>query len=197
MGEYMIGAPFYNDRNRFYVQTNNPTDIYLRKVGGREWLETCGPTAAVNCLASLGHDLTCSTPGGYQPQPEEILHDWMNDPRKEDVRESIRKGVGEIPGNRVPQFYPRAVFDVFGARGEFLFTHSWDFIIEKMYEKKAVQVCLVSPGHYLAIVAYDPEMNDLIYNDSWPGRTGTDGFNLRMSKNMYLNNVKKFAIVYV
>jgi len=195
----MIGAPFGNDRNKFYVQTNNPTEILLKKVGPRGWLESCGATAAINCLASLGHDLTCSTPGGYEPQPEEVLQDWFNDSRTQKIRDGIRSGkmIDTIPGNRVPQFYPRAVHEVFGVCGEFVWGPSWAFLIEKMYEKKAVQICLESPGHYLAVVGYDEEMNDLIYNDSWPGRTGTSGFNLRMSKNLFDVNVKDFCIVYV
>jgi len=192
------GARYWNDRTRYCVQTNNPTEEQLRKHGTGSWLETCGPTAAVNCLGALGVNLAIVTPGGYVPQPEEVLADWFNDPANYQILRAARPDVdpAATPSNRVPQDYPPAVRAVFGAQGEYSESATWAHVAGWLKEGAAVQICLASPGHYLAAVAYGELTDELLYHDSWPARVGGDGFCKRMKSDEYLRSVKNFCIVY-
>jgi hypothetical protein len=194
----IAGARFWNDRSRFYTQVNNPTEEQLRKAGVGSWLETCGPTAAVNCLAAVGHTLDIHCPGPYRPQPEEVLTDYFNDPRNYEALRAERSDVrpDALQGNRVPQYYPLAVREVFGAHARFMFLHSWRAVTEYLAAGWAVQLCLKNPGHYLAAVAYDSAADEIIYHDSWPARVGGDGFARRMKREEYEQNVQNYVVLY-
>lgn len=195
----MIHGPrYWNDRERYYTQVNNPTEEQLRKAGVSGWLETCGPTAAVNCLGALGADLTITCPGRYRPQPEEVLADYLNDPANYGALRAARPDVdpSEIQGNRVPQDYPVAVREVFGVRVQYLESLGWLGVVGQIRAGHSVQICLIKPGHYLAAVAWDEVTNELIYHDSWPARVGGDGFCRRMSRDAYEGNVRPYVIIY-
>lgn len=202
----IYGAKYYNDKACHYSQTNNPTEEVLRKVdlgdGDKDhnWLETCGPTSALNCMAAIGHNVMIKTPGGYLPQPEEVLSDYFNDPRNYATLNEIRR---ETPGdkwmgNRIPQFYPTAVYSVFGVQAHFgYFTH--ESVINRLKEGKTYQACLINPGHYISIVAYDSDTNEFIYNDSWLSRPGlkNGGFNERMTVEQFQSNCRPYGIFYI
>ncbi len=193
------GARFWDDRDRYYIQTNNPTEEILRKEDGQDWLESCGPTAAVNCLAVLDYNVEIISPGIYRPQPEEVLTDYFNDPRNYKKLKIERGNISpaQIQGNRVPQYYPLAVREVFDAEAHFIWTKAIAEIV-KFFEKScAVQLCLKNPGHYIAGVAYDHATKEIIYNDPWPGFfPDRNGFNRRMNHDEFQMNVKPFAIIY-
>lgn len=200
----ITGAKYWNDRGKaFFIQTDNPTDSLLRKVLKKfdpYYLETCGPTASCSCLAALGYNLEIQTPGGYKPQPEEVLQDWLNDPNTAGIREGIRKGVGYLPGNRIPQFYPEAVHQVFNVKGA-IFSWSgtsWDKITKYLQEGKTVQLCLKRPGHYIAAVAFDDETGEIVFNDPWPQRRGlvNGGFNEHLDREEFSRNIQGYCIVY-
>jgi len=193
----IIGAKYFNDKNNWYVQTNNPTEEMLRKTGNKGFLESCGSTTAINCLAPLGYNVEIVCPGSYKPQPEEVLTDWFNDPGNYSKMRRARGNMNpaSIPGNRVPQYYEPAVWDVFGVQCKFAWISSNKQIVEYLSKDCAVQVCLKKPGHYIAIVAFDMDKQEFIYNDSWPGRIKTKmGFNDRFKLNY--NNLHNFIIVY-
>ena len=195
----IFGAQFWNDRCRYYAQTNNPSEELLRKTGAAGWLETCGPTAAVNCMAALGYDLTIRCPGPYLPQPEEVLSDFLNDPRNYPELAKERKDLtpDKLPGNRVPQYYPFAVRRVFGADASFVWLADHIQIPKYLAESGAVQICLEHPGHYLAAVAYDDEKDEIIFNDPWPEQyPDRNGFNRRIGRMSLWANQKRFAVVY-
>lgn len=179
----IIGVKEWSNRDHHYSQMNNPEEEILRKAGVKDWLETCGPTSSVSCMAAMGHDVKCLTPGSFLPQPESVLTGWFNDPRNYKTMEEIRKGTPpmEWMGNRIPQFYPPAVKSVFGVRAEFKYL-DMDGIIIHLSKGHAVQACLVTPGHYIAILAYDKRTKDIIFNDSHITRTGLKnrGFNERI-----------------
>jgi hypothetical protein len=62
---------------------------------------------------------------------------------------------------------------------------------------RAVQLCLVKPGHYIAAVAFDEGTREIVYNDPWPGRfKDGNGFNRRMGEAEFKENVKPYRIVY-
>lgn len=193
------GARFWNDRNHYYTQTNNPTEEILRKRSDGNWLVSCGPSAAVSCLSAMGYDVAIRSPGSYAPQPEEVLMDFFNDPRNYDALRAARPETDpkDWHGNEIPQFYPVAVPAVFGVRADFAWCGDIDRVAASLLEGSAVQLCLVKPGHYVAAVAWDEEARELIFNDPWPGRfADKDGFNRRMGEAEYRANVKPFVIVY-
>jgi hypothetical protein len=196
----IAGARLWNDRLSYYSQTNNPTEEILRLRGGRGWLETCGPTAAVNCLAALGVNVNIICPGGWVPQPEEILMDFLTDPRNYGDFRNLGADPAAAPGNEQAVLYPFAVARVFGARAEFLSTKpQFGVLIDILKAGHTLQLCLVSPGHFIAAVAFDDEAGVIIFNDPWPGRDPAwkgDGFNRRMNASGYESNVKDFAVLY-
>lgn len=192
------GVKFWSDRDCYLVQTNNPTEEILRKRSDGVWLVSCGPSAAVTCIAAMGFDVEVKTPGGYKPQSEEVLMDFFNDPRNYPALQKVRP---ETPpdvwhGNEVPQFYPVAVTAVFGVKARFEWGAVFETVASELQNGKAVQLCLKKPGHYIAAVAYDDERNEVIFNDPWPRRfKDGNGFNRRLSKADF-SNVKPFRIVY-
>ena len=192
------GVKFWSDRDCYFVQPNKPTEEILRKRSDGVWLVSCGPSAAVTCIAAMGFDVEVKTPGGYKPQSEEVLMDFFNDPRNYPALQKVRP---ETPpdvwhGNEVPQFYPVAVTAVFGVKARFEWGAVFETVASELQNGKAVQLCLKKPGHYIAAVAYDDERNEVIFNDPWPRRfKDGNGFNRRLSKADF-SNVKPFRIVY-
>jgi hypothetical protein len=195
----ITGTKFWNHRECYYVQIDNPTEEYLRKNGNKNWLVSCGASAGVTCIAAMGNDVTVRCPGQYQPQSDEVLMDYFNDLRNYDMLRNIRKDTPPETwnGNEVPQFYPAAVSAVFGVKAEFLWGNDFERIASILQSGRAVQLCLVKPGHYIAAVAYDDVKREIIFNDPWPGRfSDRNGFNRRMGEAEYKSNVKPFMIVY-
>jgi hypothetical protein len=147
----------------------------------------------------MGFNTDVKCPGSYQPQSEEVLMDYMNDPRNYDA---LRKARPEIDprayhGNEIAQYYTVAVPAVFGVKCTFAFGGDFSKVASLVQGGQAVQLCLVKPGHYIAVVAFDDAARDLIYNDPWPGRfKDGNGFNRRMSEAEYKSNVKAYRIVY-
>ena len=192
------GVKFWNARDCYFVQTNNPTEEILRKRSDGVWLVSCGPSAAVTCIAVMGFDVEVKTPGDYKPQSEEVLMDFFNDPRNYPALQKVRP---ETPpdmwhGNEIPQFYPVAVQSVFGVKARFEWTAPFEKVIAELQAGKAVQLCLKNPGHYIAAVAYDDERDEIIFNDPLPGRfKDGNGFNRRL-KRIDFSNVKPFRIIY-
>lgn len=196
------GTAYWNVKARYYSQENSPTEAYNKarlEAGARYWLETCGPTAAVNCLAVIGWNLTVTCPGPYRPQPEEVLMDFLNDPRNEEKLKRVRDlGTSSIPENQVPQYYPLAVREVFNAEAAFSWGVSWEDVTRELDAGNAVQLCLKSPGHFVAVVAYKVTGQLLCYNDSWGSRfsDGNGGHNRWMSRKVLQSYVQPYKIVY-
>ena len=194
----ITGTKKWNKLEVFYIQDNNPTEAFLKAtLGSRdEWLESCGPTAACNCLAAMGHNLKVVCPGDYKPQPEELLMDYFNDPRNKADLDMVRVVDADIPENRVPQYYPMGVRKVFKAKAKFMWGLSFIDVTTYVTKGFAVQICLKKPGHYLAVVAYDDEKVELVYNDSWNRRDGKSGWLRRMGRTEFRDNVQTYFIVY-
>lgn len=197
----IIGLPYWDDRDKYYIQTNNSLEQALRRYKAAHSVVTCGPTAAVNCLAAMGVDLSTYTPGGWGPQPEDVLTLWFHDPRNWSLLEQIRPETApnntDYSPNEVPQYYPAAVRSVFDVPAQFKWGADFKTIAKHIEQGKAVQICLIAPGHYVAVVAIDAENRELIYHDSYPQRFGGgDGFAQRMGVEELETNVKPFLIVY-
>ena len=194
------GAKYWNDPGSFYCQMNNPTEVFLQSTMGERqgWLQSCGPTAAVNCLASMGVPLKFKGPGVYRPQPEEVLMDYFNDPRNISRLREVRRLPDNIPGNRVPQYYEMAVEEVFAQRAEFRWGCHFDTVANHVSAGNPVMICLESPSHYVAVVAFDTDTAELVYHDSWGARfpDGRGGFSRRMARAEFSSNVKSYHIVF-
>jgi len=197
-----MDAKYWNNRAKgYYDQTNNPTEGLLKKLKNlnqrKHWLESCGGEAAASCMASLGYNIEIVTPGGHILQPGELIVDFLNGKRQENELSKIRSSVKTIPGNRLPQLYPYAVFSLFGADAEFRWVHNWKAICWQLESGHTIQLNLKKPDHFIAAVKYDKNTKEIIYNDSWPRKANNfDGFNLRMTESEYENNVKNYAIIY-
>ena len=193
------GVKFWNEREFYYTQVNNPTEEVLRKRSDGGWLVSCGPSAATGCIAAMGFDVEVRTPGAYRPQSEEVLMDFFNDPRN---YAALRAARPDTPpevwhGNEVPQFYPVAVKEVFGVKANFEWGAEFEKVAAHLRSGRAVQLCLIKPGHYIAAVAFDEEAREIIYNDPWPGRfRDGNGFNRRMGEAEFRCNVKPYLIVF-
>jgi hypothetical protein len=191
----------WNDRNAFYDQTNNPTEHVLKCLlpQGISALETCGPTAGLNCLASIGHKVEILAPGGFPLQPEEALSDWFNDPRNFSRMKANWYGLDpeQLPGNEVVEWYPMAIMEVFGQRCVLEERLIDQRAIEELRMGHALQVCLRNPHHFIALVGFDEETHDFILKDSWGARwPDGDGFCRRMSQQEYVANVKPKGLIY-
>jgi len=194
----ITGAKRWKEIEVYYQQDNNPTEAFLKStLGSRDgWLESCGPTAAVNCLAAMGHNMNIICPGDYRPQPEEVLMDYFNDPRNKSALDTVRVVGDDIPENRVPQYYPLGVRKVFRAKAKFMWGLDFRGVMAYVAEGFAVQICLEKPGHYLAVIAYDGARCELIYNDPWNERDGKSGWLRRMGRTEFEGNVQTYFIVY-
>lgn len=187
------------DRYHRYSQTNNPEEELLRKVGVRGYLETCGPSAMCSCLSAVGYELEVEMPGGYKHQPESLLTSFLNDPNNYKQFKEIRPNLDPktIPGNRVPQYYPFAVWKLWGAMATFDWGGTWKNVVDLASQRNsAVMVCLKDPGHYIAVIDYDKKNEVLIYNDSWAGRKElkNGGYSETMDKVEFDLNVQSYIV---
>jgi len=193
------GTKYWNDSDKYYTQENNPLDNMLRKAKVKLWLETCGPTSAVNIASSMGLLPEVPKYGIYRMQPESVVMDYFNDSRQYGkfnfVRDLDNK---KWLNNEIPQYYPIMANELFGMKAIFDFGLVWDLITSNLVEGNGIQLCLKKPGHYIAAVAYDSGTNEIIYNDSHPSRfkDGKGGHNRRMTKKEFLKNVKPYYIIY-
>lgn len=197
------GTKLWNDRKTFSIQTNNSVEAVLRKAlarlgKDRGYLETCGPTSAINILDAMGKPTAWYSPSMAMIQPEDALTLWMNNPANTSALQLVRKDIDpdDYLGNEIPQYYPHAIGACFNVGCRYLEGQNFEWVASVVSEGHGVMICLKSPGHYLAVVAYDDETKELIYRDPWPGRTGTDGYNLRMKKTEFDTNTKNFCVVF-
>lgn len=152
------------------------------KVGDKtiHYSETCGPSAAVNGIAALGYDFSW-----IKIQPEDLLTCWMFTHHKELLK--IRN-VPDILPNEVPQFYPYSVKNLFGVDANFRWFKKWKGFKKIIISGNTIQVAI--PGHYICCVAYDYDTDEIIYHDSWAGKSK------RFKEKYYIDKVSNWIIEY-
>ena len=195
------GASKWNDADAYYIQSNNAVERALSRYGAKDSAVTCRPSAAVNCIASMGIHVQCYTPAGWNPQPEDVLTLWFHDKRNWEKLKDIRSGTDPqrtiYSPHEVPQYYPLAVKEVFGVDAEFQWLHDFDDMADRVVSGQAVQITEKDPGHFIAVVAYDSDLDELIINDPYPvNYTDFNGFNRRLGRAEYQEHVKPYAIMY-
>jgi hypothetical protein len=176
------GARFWNDRDHYYTQTNNPTEEILRKRSDGNWLVSCGPSAAVSCLSAMGHDVAVKCPGSYAPQPEESS--WTSSTTRGTTTRSAS------PARRPTRRTGTGTrFPVLPGRGPGRIRRPRGLLLVQRYRPGGREPARgegrpAVPGQagpLVAAVAWDEEARELIFNDPWPGRfADKDGFNRRM-----------------
>lgn len=183
----IIGAKYWN--KDFYSQKNNAFELQNKmkygekiKVGNKtiHYTETCGPSAAINCIAALGCDLSWC-----RIQPEDELTCWMFT----HIPELLKiRNVPQMLPNEVPQFYPYSVGELFNVKAEFKWFKNWEGFKNKIISGNTIEVCI--PGHYIACVAYDDITDEIIYHDSWAGKSK------RFNEEYYARKVSRWIIEY-
>jgi hypothetical protein len=219
-----VNAPFAFDRERsFYRQSNNPTDEILRKIHlqmsldirkiltGKtdsatleevcrkilSYLETCGPTAGVMCMAALGRFLSDPAEGA-QSQREEEFSDAFNDSRNYAAFRAARPDINPAvyPGNRIPQYYPHVARQLYQMRCEFEWC-GMEAVKAHLLAGRTAQLCFKNPGHFIAAVAFDERSQEVIFNDPWPEQYADgNGFNRRMGARTMGDLVEPYALIY-
>lgn len=196
------GVAHFDDHNRYYTQTNNSVERMLQRYDARASIVTCGPSAAINCIAAMGADVESISPGRYRPQPEDVLalwfHDYRNWPTLGKVRSATDPTSSKYSPHEVPQYYPPAIKSVFGVDARFQWGRNFDDVVDDVETGHAVMVNLKASaiGHFVAVVAYDEDADELIYHDSWPENIpGHNGFGVRMDRDEF-ENTEPYKIVF-
>jgi hypothetical protein len=215
----IYGTKYWKDKTIWYVQTNNVLEVI-----DDDGLSFCGTSASMTCLSSIHMPKIENIKvklGNYSLQKDDILGMFLNDPKNEKELFEYRK-LEEYRGHmqEVPQYYPYAIKELFKENCYYIgwnFNKSqvskdiilnnqikgkritWDYVVYWMKKGYSLQTPLISPGHYISIVAYDSDTNELIYYDPWPNRKGLKnrGFQERMNKEKFTSNTQGYGIVYV
>lgn len=195
----IFGCKNWADKDTYFSQKNNGIEKILKSLDCPTKLETCGPTAACSCLASMGKIKIFKT-GEYFPQQEDILALWFNDFRNYGKMRDCYNFINPefLCGNEVLQWYPLALKEIFDVRAFYTDGLSIDDIVKSLENGRGSVVCLKKPGHYIAIVAYDFDKNIFIYNDPWDTNPWPEkinfGFNRRIDAKKLFENLKNFRL---
>jgi hypothetical protein len=158
------------------------------------YLETCGASAAANCLIAVDKEVRITCPGGYRPQLDCMIAEFFNDPNNEKVLNSIGYNSAMIQNNRVMAAYPLAVSKVSGHQCELVELKTFKETIDYFKNGYAIQMCLKTPGHYICCILYDDEAKKIGCIDSWPERTGSHYFTI--DEKEFIKNTFNSYLVY-
>lgn len=176
----IYGCKFWNDGARYYTQENNPIERYLQLLGNKSWYESCGCSSAATCCEKTRPVFSVSCIGTYRPQADQIIWDYLNDPRNKHLPD-LEPIARTLPGNRIGSLYPIAVWDLFSIRAETVYKVDKEVLVSALKDGCAVQCALADSYHFIAVVAWDSDTGAFIYDDSAPGLTyGKVGHNLTL-----------------
>jgi hypothetical protein len=200
--------PYWDDSDTFFTQENNPSEILLKKILGRIYLESCGPTAVANIVQSLDKYLRVIISSkkfgnvDYVIPLDETIMDYFgntdNFKRFDEIRES--EGFKKKPFNEIPQYYPEMVNDLFDMKGVFRWGVSFTKVAEYVAKGYGVMLCFKKPGHFIAVGYADDVSEEIEYRDSWknnyfPKRLkGTSGFNRRVKWSEIEGNLQGYLV---
>jgi len=134
-------------------------------------LETCSMHSAVNALMAVHPNppsVVVGPPGGVgQIRLPDYLMAWCNTPGNFPAIQQVLPGVdlSTVEVNEYRQAIPLAMLTVFGSPCICVPGQTKDKVIDFLKAGKAVEVGLVSPKHFVAIVAYDETTDEFIYVD--------------------------------
>lgn len=197
------------DEDTYYIQTNDPITEMLRKEDGKGFLESCGVGIIANLITTCGivsdRELREPQPPYYWlPQPEATMMDYFHSPENYAKFKKIRPKLNpeKFWNNRVPQFYPIMLKDIFKIESKF----EWKNIhsIKELIKKNiGIMVCLTNPGHYIGIVGYDDVTKQVCYRDPWPQNywpahlKGASGFNRWIDIALLQTNLESYRVLII
>lgn len=191
------GIAKWDDPSIRYDQTRNATEAIIRKILAENnvstgFLESCGMGAS-NCLLEgleyLTNEHYFTYPTGETIQMDDAGMMWVNDDKR-------GKYYFEMDNRYFDPYidYARKCFDCAAFLNN---CTTWNVAREFLSCGHGLQVCLKKPGHWIALVAYDNENNEIVYYDSWGGRPGLkNGGTLERMLKTEWNNVQSTVIVY-
>ncbi len=200
----IIGAE-YADRD-YYSQENNAIDCYNKKAHPNSgYLESCGPSAMINCCCAISPVELFTNINGVPIQPEDAVWSILNNSNNYNDMLPYREGAtlydlnSKIIPSRSPQFFVWASLVLFNIKSEFHWNFSKDFniIIDHLKNKRSIQLQLISPAHYISVAKYDTEEDVLLYEDSWYSRwPDKNGRNRKLTREEFSKNIHTFYNVY-
>lgn len=189
LGEDLRDTSRYN-----FTQKNNVPETFLKKILNKIFYETCGNTSATIACFMMALEIQGLHPvkdDRWQCQPEDYLFLYLNDSNnyKQFLKDRPNLDPKNYPGNRVPQYYPEAIKQVFKMDAIFTWSAGKEYWIKEIRAKNVVQICLEKPGHYRVLHNYDTETDEFIYADP------LYGFYKRIKAAEQVANNKGFSIV--
>lgn len=166
------------------------------------YLENCGVSAFSTLMEGIGvlGPLNYAHVNRESIQMDDFFSDYLNDPKKDNIFSA-----GDVFDNRSMGNYVRLVKIFFPEVDVVYKKFTWEEITEKIYNGWGAQMCLRTPGHYVAGTKYNKTKKLILYSDSWSGnkmqwegqkllRHG--GWDEEMNRKMYEKNTVGYAIIY-
>lgn len=165
-----------------YDQTKNSAEALIKKTTAeinkmlgvnnkirRGYLESCGMSALACEMEGLEYapvDKPIQFPTGKTIPLDDGLMTFVNLPSNDKLFQA-----GDVFDNRYWDTIITAAKECFGCDAYLQrFDKDFDFLSVELERGNGVIICLDEPGHYLALIAYDQESDEIIYHDSWGSR---------------------------
>ena len=164
------------------------------------WLETCGFHAVTNADVSRLKDpdtfekyLRDTFKGLRFP---DLLTNLANTPQYYLRLRLARPGLDPhvFNGSEVPQYHGPVLEELVGHKSEFQMSLSWSDAVKLVRGGASLVKCLINPGHYIALVAFDDIKQEFIaldsrayIEDNWCSRYGFTA---------YTTNMRSFADIF-
>jgi len=168
------GILYWNDRKIRYEQTENAVEAIIKKVRKQDgskigYLENCGPSSCATILEGMGF-LNINNyfrfPTGESIQMDDAISIYMNDPRHDHLFKS-----GDVFDNEYIDCYITVAKNLFGVDAKRWTNNTFDSWASQLIIGNGVQAVLKNPGHYIALIAYDPKKDVIYFHDPWGARS--------------------------
>ena len=197
-------------KSLYFVQTRSPIEAILKAhdsqnfntTDAKYWLETCGPHSMANAVLAVAPDPSIydvKTPGGWVPRMPDLATLFFNGPQQIPAFQKLLPDTDFDTAleNEYLALYPTACAALFGVRCQYKASHTWQDLIDAMKAGQSVQIVLTKPGHFLAVVGYDDQTNELVYIDPDDRRQPADGWwRARIGQAEHDSNVKPWVCIY-
>ncbi len=194
-----VGTEKRFDRSIRYDQVNNGTEAIIKKILKENniekgYLESCGVSSlccgqeAINVLRQEHY---FKFPSGKFASYDDAVMSHVN----------TFEGYESDPDrfdNRYARTYPKIVENLFPeCKSEYLKHKTFFNAVEEIKKGKAVQI-LLEAGHWICLIGYLRDDNELVYHDSWGSRPGLKNKGLfeRIGLVEYTESVMDFIITY-
>ena len=165
------GIKFWDNPKIHSDQRDNAFEVVLKKYNIPSMV-TCGASVDKVLIKGIfGNSKDTFTCEGYELDIEELITSFVNDERNYKRLEAARNDLDPniYQNTMVPQYTPVALKYLFGIRSVFSWGLDKKLLIDHLKRGNGIKLCLKA-GHFIAIVAYDDELEEFIYYDSWTNR---------------------------